>query len=87
MKFTVTIKKSAAKSLEALPTKVIRTNVANAILSLADNPRPTNCKKLKGKFSDLWRIRIGNYRVIYTIDDTIKIVDIKEVGDRKDIYE
>jgi len=44
-------------------------------------------KKLKGKFSDLWRIRIGNYRVIYTIDDTIKIVDIKEVGDRKDIYE
>jgi len=44
MKFTVTIKKSAAKSLEALPTKVIRTNVANAILSLADNPRPTNSK-------------------------------------------
>jgi mRNA interferase RelE/StbE len=69
-----------------LPTKAIRTNVTNAILTLADNPRPTNCKKLKGKFSDLYRIRIGNYRVIYKIDDAIRIVDVNEIGDRKDIY-
>ncbi|MDP1728368.1 MAG: type II toxin-antitoxin system RelE/ParE family toxin [Bacteroidota bacterium] len=87
MKYTVTIKKSAAKSLEALPTKAIRTSVTHAILSLTDNPRPHNCKKLKGKYSDLWRIRIGNYRVIYVIDDAIRIVDVQEVGDRKDIYD
>jgi mRNA interferase RelE/StbE len=87
MKYSVTIKKSAAKSLESLPNKAIRLKVTNAILGLSENPRPTNCKKLKGKLSELWRIRIGNFRVIYLIDDTIKIIDIMEIGDRKEIYD
>jgi len=54
---------------------------------LAENPRPAGCKKLKGTHEDLWRIRIGNYRVIYTINDTIQIIDIQKIGHRKDIYE
>ena len=44
-----------------------------------------SCKKLKG-YTDLWRIRIGNFRVIYAIDDKTYLVDIREVGDRKNIY-
>ncbi len=86
MKYELTIKKSAAKALESLPAKIIKP-VTSAILKLADVPRPKGCKKLKGKFSDLWRIRIGDYRVIYTIDDEIRIIDILEVGHRKEIYE
>jgi mRNA interferase RelE/StbE len=49
-------------------------------------PRPVNCKKLKGSNENLYRIRIGDYRVIYNIDDGIKVVSIRDVGNRKDIY-
>lgn len=86
MKYTLTIKKSAAKIMEALPTKAVKP-VTEAILSLAETPRPKGCKKLKGKLSDLWRIRVGDYRIIYSIDDQIRIIDIQEIGHRKDIYE
>jgi len=56
------------------------------IEALADTPRPPGCKKLRGT-RDLWRIRIGDYRAIYQIDDARHIVEIRAVGDRKDIYE
>ncbi|MBL7718682.1 MAG: type II toxin-antitoxin system RelE/ParE family toxin [Flavipsychrobacter sp.] len=61
--------------------------IASEIDSLSDNPRPDGCKKLKGGQTDLWRIRVGNYRVVYRIDDTIYIVNVQRVGHRKDIYE
>jgi mRNA interferase RelE/StbE len=54
--------------------------------ALATDPRPVGCKKLKGKREFLWRIRVGDYRVIYDIQDKIRVVEIREVGDRKDIY-
>ena len=50
------------------------------------NPRPDRVKKLKGISEDLYRIRQGNYRVVYAIDDKVKIVDIRQIGKRKDIY-
>ncbi|MES1217243.1 MAG: type II toxin-antitoxin system RelE/ParE family toxin, partial [Bacteroidota bacterium] len=56
------------------------------ISSLAQNPRPLGVKKLKGSTEDLYRIRSGDYRVIYSVDDEIRIVDIRKVGHRKDIY-
>jgi len=84
MSYTVVFAKSAEKELTSLPAKAIEKIVA-AILLLEENPRPNGCKKLKG-FTNLWRIRIGNYRVIYRIDDVIMLVDVREVGDRKDIY-
>ena len=58
-----------------------------AIDSLADDPRPHGCKKLKGEKEYLWRIRVGEYRVIYMIDDEIKVIDVRKVGDRKNIYQ
>ncbi|MCL4283265.1 MAG: type II toxin-antitoxin system RelE/ParE family toxin [Flavobacteriales bacterium] len=52
---------------------------------MAEDPRPPGCKKLTGH-KDLWRIRIGNYRVIYFIGDQIKLVRVEKVSDRKQAY-
>ncbi len=72
-----------------LPAYSLRLTVNNkilrAILNLKNNPRPIGSKKLKGN-SENWRIRVGNYRIVYSIDDKISIVDIRKVGHRKDIY-
>lgn len=84
--YKITIKKTAAKELDALPKKIVIL-VTKGIFQLAETPRPHGCKKLKGTGTDLWRIRIGDYRVIYAIDDVIEIIDVKKVGHRKDIYE
>ncbi|MBX2901698.1 MAG: type II toxin-antitoxin system RelE/ParE family toxin [Cyclobacteriaceae bacterium] len=54
--------------------------------NLEEDPRPIGCKKLKGE-QNIWRIRIGDYRVLYTIDEVVRIVDIRSVGHRKDIYD
>jgi mRNA interferase RelE/StbE len=86
MSYKLVIKKSAAKALEALPNKFVKP-ITGAILDLANTPRPIGCKKLKGKQTDIWRIRVGNYRVLYEIDDEVRIIDILDVGHRKDIYE
>ena len=85
MKYKVNIKKSALKAIEKLPKKTAN-NVSSSIRALADEPRPDNCKKLKG-VDDTYRIRIGDYRVIYTVDDSIVTVEVVKVGNRKDIYE
>jgi mRNA interferase RelE/StbE len=71
--YKVIFKKSAAKELAELPIIEIP-KVRSAI------------EKLKGSSDPLWRIRIGNYRVIYAVDDVIRIVEIRAVGDRKEIY-
>lgn len=84
--YKIIIKKTAAKELDVLPKKVI-VAITTAIFELATTPRPAGCKKLKGSSLALWRIRIGDYRVIYIIDEEIKIIDVQKVGHRKDIYE
>lgn len=84
-RYEVVFSRRAEKDIEKLPSKVVE-KIIPVIISLEENPRPSGCKKLKG-YIDLWRIRIGNYRVIYSIEDKILLVDIREIGDRKDIYE
>jgi mRNA interferase RelE/StbE len=74
----------AKKELLSLPDKVILTIEAK-IDDLTTNPRPSGCKKLQGSDNE-YRIRIGNYRVVYTIADIVKIVTIIKVADRKDAY-
>ncbi len=54
--------------------------------NLAANPRPTQCKKLKGGDNE-WRIRVGDYRIVYEIDDTAKTVDVTRIAHRRDVYE
>lgn len=83
--YELVISKQAVKDFNALPkTAVIK--VTRAIEALRIDPRPRGCLKLKGKTEYLWRIRVGQYRVIYDIKDKVRIVEIREVGDRKDIY-
>ncbi|MFZ0317656.1 MAG: type II toxin-antitoxin system RelE/ParE family toxin [Candidatus Sulfotelmatobacter sp.] len=83
--YSVVIKSSAQKELDALDDVVFR-RIDRKILALAGSPRPTGCKKLKG-YRDQWRIRIGDWRVIYLIDDPANLVTITRVAHRREVYE
>jgi len=83
--YFVAIKPSARKELEAL-TDAVLGRVASKIGSLAASPRPTGCKKLKGQ-KDQWRIRIGDWRVVYIIDDAAKIVRVTRIAHPSEVYE
>lgn len=83
-KYTVYLSKSARKDLDNLRNSVAKP-ILSAIANLAEDPRPNGCKKLKGR--EGYRIRIGNYRVIYEIFDSQLIVDVIALGHRKDIYD
>lgn len=85
MAYNVSLRRSALKELQSLPQKAVR-KVSSAIDELAENPRPDGVKKLKGSDQDLYRIRVGDYRIIYSVEDEIKIIDIRKIGHRKDIY-
>jgi mRNA interferase RelE/StbE len=77
-------KSSARKELKKLPPEVIR-KIIDAVESLADNPQPPNCRKLVGS-EQTWRIRVGDYRIIYNIFSSILIIEIVRVAHRKDAY-
>ena len=83
-KYDITFARSACKELEALDATVVN-KLFPKIEGLSQYPRPKNSIKLKGG-GNLWRIRIGVYRVIYTIDDENKLVDIIAVRHRKEAY-
>lgn len=83
-KYQIKISRNAEKSLRKLPTKSVRT-IRTKIRTLADNPRPDGCKKLVAS-DRLYRIRTGNYRILYTIADDVLIVTVVKIGDRKDVY-
>jgi len=83
MKYTVLIERYAQKQIMKLGKKAIPV-IKAAIAGLADNPRPYGYKKLKGE--EAYRIRVGDYRIIYEINDDIIIVTVVSVGHRKDIF-
>jgi mRNA interferase RelE/StbE len=84
MSYTIEWLRSARKEIDAIPARTA-VRIVEAVGRLAEDPRPAGCKKLKGH-DDLWRIRIGSYRVIYFIGDAIRLVRIEKVSDRKDAY-
>ena len=81
--YTVKVAKAADRQIDALDGSV-RPRVIRAIQALKEEPRPAGCKKLVG--ADLWRIRIGFYRVVYTINDGNLMVLVVKVGHRREIY-
>jgi mRNA interferase RelE/StbE len=83
--YSVVIKSSAQKELDALDDAVF-SRIDRRILALAENPRPAGCKKLKG-YKDQWRIRIGDRRVVYFIDDSAKRVSVSRVAHRREVYD
>ena len=84
--YQIIIHKQALKELVQLPKKDNQ-KITLAIDKLAENPRPVGCKKLKGEHEYIWRIRVGYYRILYSIDEGVKIVEVGKVGHRKDIYD
>lgn len=83
MPYNVTLKKRAIKALTKI-NEPYYSNIKEAIYDLSNDPRPKGCKKLKGR--DAYRIRIANYRAIYEINDEILLVDVVDVGHRKNVY-
>ena len=84
-KYALEIKPSARKELERLSESLIA-RIAAKIEGLSADPRPFGSKKLLG-YKDLWRIRVGDYRVVYIIDDPRKIVNITRIAHRRNVYE
>jgi mRNA interferase RelE/StbE len=82
-KYRVEIKKSAVKEIKNLPQKVLKKILA-IIKSLHDDPRPHGSKKLSS--SEKYRIRYGQYRILYAIEEAILTIYIVKVGHRKDVY-
>jgi len=82
-RYRISIKKSAAKELENIPKKNLR-KIVKCIQSLAQNPRPAGSQKLSGQ--QRYRVRQGDYRVVYSVDDKDLIIDIVKIGHRREIY-
>ena len=82
--YSITIARSVQKELESLNHPMVK-KIFTKLESLAQHPRPVGSVKLQGH-NDLWRIRVGDYRVIYSIDDHRRSVDINRIRHRKDAY-
>ena len=82
--YRVLLERAAEKDLKQLSTK-LHDRVIEAVRALSENPRPAGCRKLAGADDD-WRIRVGDYRVIYEIADAIRVVRINRVRHRREVY-
>jgi mRNA interferase RelE/StbE len=82
--YKLIIKRSAERDLERLP-RALFLRMNERILALRDEPRPPGTRKLQGNLEG-WRIRVGNYRIIYQINDDIQSVTIVRVRHRSDVY-
>ena len=82
--YAITFARSARKELEALSRPFVA-RVLSRIEALGRDPRPSGCRKLVGQ-GNLWRIRVGDYRVIYEIDDGQQTVDVSAIRHRSDAY-
>ena len=83
--YHVALTLSAEKELKRLSSPLIA-RIISRLENLVSNPRPPGCKKLKGGDRE-WRIRVGDYRVVYTIDDSKSQVEVTRIRHRSDVYE
>jgi mRNA interferase RelE/StbE len=83
MTYRLAILRRAQKELVQLPSSSYQ-RVVDAVRDLAEDPRPPGCLKLSGR--EGWRIRIGDYRVVYEIDDEERSVTVLHIGHRRDVY-
>lgn len=83
MSHQVILPKSAQKILDRLPDE-IAARIMDALARLKDQPRPPGCKKLRGE--NAWRIRVGDYRVVYEIHDKVLHVVVVTIGHRREVY-
>ena len=85
MSYQVFIKPAAQRQIKKL-TLAVQKDLIALIENLSEDPRPSGCKKLKGRRNQ-YRVRSGDYRIIYSIEDNSLIVRVIKVGHRRDIYE
>ena len=83
--YRLVIKKSAAKELEQVEPRTVRRRLVAAIEALGVDPRPAGCEKLAGA-AEAYRIRQGDYRAVYAIDDKMRVVIVVKVGHRREVY-
>ncbi len=83
MAYEVFLKRSAEQELRGLPAR-IHDGVVGALISLKENPRPEGVKKLRGR--EGYRIRVGDYRILYLVDDRERIIEVFSVAHRKEVY-
>jgi mRNA interferase RelE/StbE len=81
--YSILITRSAAKELESVPSKD-RQRIIRRISALADDPRPEGSEKLSG--DEKYRIRQGDYRILYSIEDDVLVVTVVRVGHRREVY-
>ncbi len=84
MKFRIEITRTAEKQLKKLSSEAQK-RISQAILLLAEDAYPPGCKKMHG-FDDTFRIRVGNYRIIYMVNDKTIVITVLKIGHRKEIY-
>ncbi len=82
--YELLIKPSAAKELEAVGRKSDRRRIVDKIYALRDDPRPSRCEKLTGQ--DRYRLRQGQFRILYVVDDAERVVTVVKIGHRRDVY-
>lgn len=83
--YKILIKNSAAKELEAVGAMRDRRRIVARIEALANEPRPMGNEKLAG-YEDRFRLRQGNYRIIYAVDDHVRSIEIVKIGHRREVY-
>ena len=83
MSYRVELSRAARKTLDNYPDK-LAARITARVLQLADNPRPHDCKKLHEE--EAYRIRVGDYRIVYEIHDRVLLIIVVAVGHRRDIY-
>lgn len=84
MSYQLIITDRATRQLARLP-KSDQRRIDRRIVSLTENPRPPGCVKIAGQ-ENLWRVRVGDYRIVYAIDEKGRIVIVSMVGHRRDVY-
>jgi mRNA interferase RelE/StbE len=82
--YTVVFARSARKELQGLD-RTVAARILKRIEALTGEPRPSGCKKLEGT-DNLWRIRIGDWRVVYAVDDTRSLVEVSVIRHRREAY-
>lgn len=83
--YSLRIRASAGRELEGVGSKRDRGRIVSRINALASDPRPFGCEKLAGAVN-AWRVRQGDYRILFTVDDEARVVDIFKIGHRREVY-
>ena len=85
MRYTLNVARKAKKYLLSLTDKNLKARLEEAINGLASNPRPPECLKMQGG-DGLYRVRVGDCRIIYEIQDAVLVVLVVQIGNRREIY-